>query len=167
MIKTEQDIKEDQLKALSKKLKEVLGFRFRGHAYQLKDLLEALEKEGIRTDFFSILIATDTYCTANITKYKDYAKMNPIVWFLFFGMEDQPTFTINFFYKTFFPEVRILQPDKATKINIQYDREYREYTEYTKSPIVDYGTGCLHSAGRRGRLILGRGQKNSPRRIDP
>jgi len=164
MIKTEQDIKEDQVKALSKKLKEILGFRFRNHAYQLKDLLEALEKEGIRTDFFSILIATDTYCTANITKYKDYKKINPLVWFLFFGMEDQPTFTIDFFYKIFFPEVRILQSEKAIKLTIRYDGEY---TAYKKNPIVDYGTNCVLSNGRRGRLILGRGQKNSPRRIDP
>jgi hypothetical protein len=164
MIQTEQDIKRGQVKALSKKLKQTLGFRLRKHSFELKDVLEALTKKGIRTDSFSILIATDTYCTANVTQYKNYKKINPIVWFLFFGMEDQPTFTINFFYKIFFPEVRILQPEKTTKLTIRYDGEY---TEYTESPIVDYGTDCLHSNGRGGRLILGRGQKNSPRRIDP
>lgn len=164
MIQTEQDIKRAQLKALSKKLKEVLGFRFRSHSFDFQDIIEALKKERIETDSFSILIATDTFCTANVTKYKNYKKLNPLVWFLFFGMEDQPTFTINFFYQIFFPEVRVLQPDKRTKLTIRYDGEY---TEYTESPVVNYGTNCLHNTSRRGRPVLGRGQKNSPRRIDP
>jgi len=144
MIKTEQDIKEDQLKALRRKLKEVLGFRFRTHDFDLQDIIGALKKEKIETDSFSILIATNTFCTAYVTEYKHYKKLNPLVWFLFFGMEDQPIFTINFFYKKFFPEVRILQPDKATKINIQYDQQYTEY--------ADYGTTTNHTNNNR-RLI--------------
>jgi hypothetical protein len=164
MIRTPKDIKRAQLKALKKKLKEVLGFRFRSHDFDFQDIIEALKKERIETDSFSVLIATDTFCTANVTQYKHYKNLNPLVWFLFFGMEDQPTFTINFFYKIFFPEVRILQPEKTIKLTIRHDREY---TKYTESPIVNYGTDCLHSTGRRGRIFLGRGKKNSPRRIDP
>jgi hypothetical protein len=161
MLKTEQEIKEDQLKALTKRLKEILGFRYRGHSFELKDIMEALTKEKIQVDPFSILIATNSYCTDNITKRKTYSKINPLVWFIFFGMEDQPIFTIDFLYKLFFPETRMLQPDKTTKLNIRYEREY------PKNPIVNYRVDCLHSNDRRGRIILGRGQENKPRRIDP
>ena len=167
MIQTEKEIKIAQINALSKRLKELLGHRLRNHSFDFKDIIEAIKRQKIETDSFSVLIATDTYCTAYATQYKHYKKLNPLVWFLYFEMEDQPIFTINFFYKIFFPEVRILQPEKGTKINIQYDREYTAYTEDTESRIVDNGTGRFHGIGRRVRPVLGRGQKNRPHQIDP
>lgn len=163
MIITPEEIKKEQLKALVKLFRETVGFRLHSKSYQLSDVLEAMKKRNIETSFFSLLISFDRHCVANITKYQNYKISNPLVWFFHFDLEDQPTYTIDFFYQIFFPEVRILQPEKAIKLTIRYDGEH---TEYKENPIVDYGTNCVLSNGRRGRLILGRGQKNRPRRID-
>lgn len=159
MIQTEKEIKQAQIKALSKKLKEVLGFRFRGHSFELKDIIEAMKKENISVDSFSILIATDIHCAANITKYLNYKKLNPLVWFLFFGLEDQPAFTINFLYQLFFQETRILQAEKGVKLNIKYGGTGKENQSESN------WRSRLYSRNDRGTL-LGGGKGNGLRRID-
>ena len=159
MIQTEKEIKQAQIKALSKKLKEVLGFRFRGHSFELKDIIEAMKKENISVDSFSILIATDIHCAANITKYLNYKKLNPLVWFLFFGLEDQPTFTINFLYQLFFQETRILQAEKGIKLNIRYEGTSE------KNHSESNWRSRIHNS-ERGKAFLGRGEGNKLRRID-
>jgi hypothetical protein len=170
MIKTAKDIKIEQLRALSKRLKEILGFRLRAQSFELKDLLEAMKKEKIQTDSFSVLIANDTYCTANITQYKNYKNLNPLVWFLFFGMEDQPTFTIDFFYKVFFQDSRILQPEKTTKININYERGIEQDSSIKNGSSRIRRSGNFNSKQQRNRMgctqRIGHNRTNEQRRID-
>lgn len=160
MIQTEQEIKAAQLKKLRTRLKELLGFRQRRHEFVLHDLLEALKKEDIPIDSFSIFIATDTHCVANITKYQNYKKLNPLVWFLHFGMEDQPSYTIDFFYRLFFQETRILQASKTTKLTIRYESSNQ------KNTITNYGGNSIHGSNRRSKRV-GSSETGEYRRINP
>jgi hypothetical protein len=160
MIQTEQEIKSAQLKALIKKLREVLGFRLHRQAYELKDLLEALQKLNIKTDSFSILIAFDTHCVANITKYKNYKLSNPLVWFFYFGLEEQPSFTIDYFYQLFFQEKRILQVKNTINLSINYEREN------TQNKSLGYGTNSIHSREERKQLGMGCSKSSQYRRIE-
>lgn len=160
MRPTEQEIKLAQLKALERRLREILGFRLHRQSYVLKDLLEAFQKVNIRTDAFSILIAFDTHCAANITKYKNHKIRNPLVWFFYFGLEDQPPFTIDYFYQLFFPEERILQAKNTINLCINYEREN------TKNQIVKHGSNSIqHREGRR-ELRVGYSEPSEYRRID-
>jgi hypothetical protein len=160
MRQTEQEIKAAQLKALTKVLRQILGFRLHSQSYQLKDLLEALQKEGVKTDAFSILIVFDTHCTANITKYQNHKIRNPLVWFFYFDLEDQPSFTIDHFYQLFFQEKRILQSENTTNLSVNYEREN------TQNKIIQHRSNSIHS--REGRKQLGMGYSESSKygRID-
>lgn len=160
MIQTEQEIKAAQLKELIKVLRQILGFRPRRQPYQLKDLLEALQKEGIKTDAFNILIAFDTHCVANITKYKNHKIRNPLVWFFYFGLEDQPSFTIDYFYQLFFQEKRILQAKNTVNLSINYDREN------TQNQIIEHGTNSIHRREGRKQLGMGYSEPSKYGRID-
>lgn len=160
MIQTEQEIKAAQLKALNRRLREILGFRLQRQSYELKDLLEALQKVNVQTDAFSILIAFDRHCVANITKYKNHKIRNPLVWFFYFGLEDQPTYTIDYFYQLFFQEQRILQVKNTVNLSINYEREN------TKDKIIDYRSDSIHSRERRNPFRVGRGESGEHYRID-
>lgn len=160
MRPTEQEIKLAQLKALNKQLREVLGFRLQRQSYKLKDLLEALQKANIKTDAFSILIAFDTHCAANITKYKNHKIRNPLVWFFYFGLEDQPSYTIDYFYQLFFQEKRILQAKNTINLSINYEREN------TKNQIVKHGSNSIQHREGRQALRVGYSEPSEYRRID-
>lgn len=163
MINTPKEIKEAQLRALVKRFKTVLGFRLSSQSYQLHEVMEVMKKVKIKTDAFSLLIAFDTHCTANVTKYQNYKIRNPLVWFFYFGLEDQPTDTIDFLYRLFFQDNRFLQPTKGIELTIDYEQSgnknkvhFRDNSLHHSKGRGELGMGCSQT-----RIVLGADDKRN------
>lgn len=163
---TEEEIKQAQVKALHQRFRELLGFRLRSHSYQLEDVMAAMNKSKIRADLMHLLIAFDTNCTANITKYQTYKKINPLVWFFYFDLAEQPSKTVDYFYRLFFEDKRFLQAEKGSTLTIRYGQGNQE------NRIHEYRTNRLHNTNRRGGIGMGNreGRKlggiDQPRKLD-
>ncbi|BDS13078.1 hypothetical protein AsAng_0038060 [Aureispira anguillae] len=160
MLKTEQEIKQGQLKALHQLFRTLLGFRLQSRSYQLNDVFEAMEKHQVKTDLMRLLIAFDTHSTANITKYQTYKKINPLVWFFYFDLSEQPSITIDYFYRIFFEDKRLLQAEKGSSLRIRYGQPNQE------NRINEYGANRLHDTNSRRGLGMGNRERRKLGRID-
>lgn len=158
MILTEEEIKQGQLKALYSLFRELLGFRLRSRSYQLKDVMLAIEKKQLKPKYMELLIAFDRECSSNITSCKDYQRISPLVWFFYFDMEEQPSLTIDYIYRIFFEDKRLLQRKGSSTIRIQYESgdQKNRVGEYGANRVQYFESRRELGMGDRERIQLGR-----------